>query len=162
MNDDYMGNEHLCDAILGDIKKWTGEKQKEIEKSARKIQNQIKQKLEETTPVENYPYNNGVKMEIVVQRRKKIKAIKAHAERQPGLMKSGWTKATLKNKDKKYVIGVRNKAVPSLVHLVNFDHRVVAHKKDTGVMYHGSHFVDKVQEWGQKEFEKEIEKILNK
>ena len=161
---DYVGDSHIGDAILQDVQKWSGAKQNEINSAARKIRNQMKAKLDETTPVQDYPYNNGVVMRIVVHRRKNIPAVKevASADRQPGAMKSGWANATLKNAEGRYVIGVRNKTLPTVVHLVNFDHDVFSHKRFTGTVYHGSGFVDKVQDWGQEELDKEIKKILDK
>ena len=161
---DYMGDSHIGDAILQDIQKWSGEKQEEINSAARKIRNQMKSKLEETTPVQDYPYNNGVVMQITVHRHGDTPAVKepAPAYRQPGAMAKGWTNATLKNKSGRFVIGVRNKNLPTVVHLVNFDHDVFSHKRFTGTVYHGTGFVDKVQDWGQEELDKEIKQILDK
>lgn len=164
MMDEYSGNAHVGDAILQDIEKWSGEKQKEINNAAKNIRNQMRRKLEDITPVQDYPHNNGVVKRIVVRRRGKIPAIKenASADRQPGAMKGGWVNATLKNKQGRYIIGVRNVALPTVVHLVNFDHDVYSHKKFTGVVYHGTGFVDKVSEWGQEQLDREIQNILNK
>ena len=76
---DYMGDSHIGDVILQDIQKWSGAKQEEINSAARKIRNQMKSKLEETTPVQDYPYNNGVVMQITVHRHGDTPAVKETA-----------------------------------------------------------------------------------
>lgn len=164
MNGEYSGNAGVGDAILQDIQKWSGEKQKEINAAAKNIRNQMRRKLEDTTPVQDYPHNNGVVKRIVVHRRGRIPAVKenAPAHRQPGAMKAGWVNATLKNKQGRYIIGVRNEALPTVVHLVNFDHDVYSHRKFTGKVFKGTEFVDKVQEWGQEQLDREIQNILNR
>lgn len=164
--DNYMGDSHIGDAISQDISKWTGEKEKQVQTAARKIRNDMRTELEKVTPVRNYPYNNGVVRRIVVRRigsgKKAQKAIRENAPDayQPGAMRAGWINATLKNKDGRYVIGVRNKTVPMLIHLVNFDHDLVTHGKRKGVV-HGIRFVTKVQDEGQKKLGEEIQKILD-
>ncbi len=158
-----IGNE-----ITRDIEKWTTENVKKIETEAKKIQKQMKKKLEEATPIRNYPYNGGTVMKIVVSRRKNAKAIKEPAEHQPGTFKkTGWSSVTLKekfarNNSVQFTYGVRKKVFPTLVHLLNFDHDVVAHGERTGVVVHGSRFVSDVQEWGRKELEKKIKEIFEK
>ena len=164
--DNYAGSSHLGDAILQDINRWSGQKQQEINTAARRIRNEMRPELETVTPVRNYPHNNGVVMRITVHRigsGKKARRAKREAlpdEFQPGAMRSGWINATLKSKQGRYVVGVRNKTVPSLIHLVNFDHDLVSHGHRVGVV-HGTSFVDKVQEKGQQKFSEEAERILN-
>lgn len=163
--DNYMGDSHIGDAILQDISKWTGEKEKQIQTAARKIRNEMRTELETVTPVRNYPHNNGVVMRITVHRigsgKKAQRAEREAASEayQPGAMRAGWINATLRNKEGRYIIGVRNKTVPMLIHLVNFDHDLVTHGKRKGVV-HGIRFVTKVQDEGQKKLEEEIKKII--
>lgn len=174
--DNYMGDSHVGDAILQDISKWTGEKEKQIQTAARKIRNEMRTDLEKEldkkspngtgTPVRNYPHNNGVVMRITVHRigsGKKAQNAKREAAPeayQPGAMRAGWVNAALRNKEGRYIIGVRNKTVPMLIHLVNFDHDLVTHGKRKGVV-HGIRFVTKVQDKGREKLDEEIKKILD-
>lgn len=153
----------LSDAILQDINKWSGEKQDKINKVAKKTQNQMLTELSQgnTTPVRNYPHNNGTVMKIIVHRGGEVKKAKRQiSQHQPGAIKEGWEKVTLKQKNGKRVLGVKNKAYPQLIHLINFDHDVVSWGEDTGKTAKGSKFVTKVQEKGQQKLDEEIKKIL--
>ena len=61
-----QNNAAFGDAILQDINRWSGEKQDKLNKAAKKIQDQMLTELSEgsTTPVRNYPHNNGTVMRI--------------------------------------------------------------------------------------------------
>lgn len=157
-------NSALGDAILQDINRWSNEKQDKLNKAAKKIQDQMFRELSEgdATPVRNYPHNNGTVMRIVVHRGGGVKkAVREKAEHQPGDIKAGWAKVTFKQKNGARIFGVRNKAYPKLIHLINFDHDVVSWGEDTGKTAKGSKFVTKVQEKGQQKLDEEIKKILN-
>lgn len=77
-----------------------------------------------------------------------------------GKMKSGWAKATVYLGGKK-VYAVRNKARPTVVHLLNFDRRHYSHGKPSRAgTLQGSGFVDKVQEEANAKLNSEIKKIF--
>lgn len=155
-------NVHIGDAVLRDLKTWTDEKTEKVNKAAKKIQQEMKRQIEAATPVRDYPYNNGTVMRIIVHRGGNVKrAVWQQAEHQPGAMKKGWTTVTLNKNYWKKIYGVRNKAYPSLIHLVNFDHDVVSHGEKTWRVVHGTEFVTKVQKNGQDKLDAEIKKILS-
>ena len=51
--------------------------------------------------------------------------------------------------------------MPTVTHLINFDHDLVVHGIMNGVV-HGSGFVDAVQEWAERELDKRLSEFLEK
>lgn len=169
----HMSETYYCEIgkeITRDMEKWTRENVGEVETAAKKIQHQMKRKLDEVSPVRDYPYNNGTVMKIIVFRSKNNKkAIKKPAEHQPGTFKkTGWLNVKLKenfrapNGSVRFIYAVRKKDFPTMVHLLNFDHDLIAHGKRTGVVVHGSSFVSDVQKWGVNELDKKIKEVFGK
>ena len=86
-------------------------------------------------------------------------------------LKDGWVYGTIKGKntstsailnkvDKQYY-GVRNRLKPTIVHLVNFPHRIVIRGVDTGKKTKGDPFVDRTSEKGFIELEHRLDKYFN-
>lgn len=142
MRADMSGN--IGEQIIKDMQEWSEEKQKQTEKAMSGIQKEMKMQLE--------AIRSDREMEQAVYPNRK------HAT-EPGTMRKNWANATLSKmvKDTK-IKAVRNKAMPTVVHLVNFNHMIKAHGRIVGE-YTGSGFVSDVQEWGVKELEKKIREI---
>ncbi len=166
MNDFYSSidnrvyDSNLGTAILQDIQRWDWRKEDEIFAAAERIQSDMKIELEEASPIRRYPWNNGEVMRIMQHRNAETpKAEKIKLDKdQPGHFARGWRECELKNVQHRRVLGVRNKDW-SLPHLLNFDHRHMSHRIYVGDIK-GSHFIEKIQEKGQKRLDEEIKRIF--
>lgn len=165
---DIMADKTLGEQLTDSLTRYTTDKEKEIHKAALSIQKEMLSEVISRSPVQDYDHNGGVRRRIVVRRMGKTPAKwGSWGDRfSPGKFHAGWVKSTLSPKSKKEKIyAVRNKAVPNLTHLVNFEHLHYAHGKNTGEINGNEHdpkFVTNVQDKGIEKFGKEIEKILNK
>ena len=150
----------LGEQIYSDILNYTNGVKKNSESIVKDIQKQMVKKAEEASPTRQYP---AVVRKITVHRSKAApKAIKEiRPDRfQPGYFKQGWTTGTIKTKSGR-LYGACNKNMPTVTHLLNFDHNLITHGQHWGVV-HGSHFVDKVEEWGEKELDGRLSEFLEK
>ncbi len=120
----------IGEQIIKDMKEWSAEKEKKVDKAMSGIQKEIK-----------------VKLEAHKSEREKDQGVHPNRDHKtaPGTMRQNWGNATLNKivKDAK-IKAVRNKALPSVVHLVNFDHTIKAHGRIVGE-YDGNNFVTDVQ-----------------
>ena len=147
---------------------YTQEVRAKAEQAAKEIQKEMKAKLlnGETTPKRAYPtkaHDTGVVMEITRNRIGNTPAVhtKKKDSCQPGMMRKGWVVKDLKIKDNSIIYGVRNKNMPTVVHLVNFDHELITHGAVRGTV-HGTGFVDEVSEWGRNELDRELDEFLER
>lgn len=150
------------EALIEHYLRWSKEKEKKIENAAKALQAKMLSELPAVTPVRRYPYNGGVVRHITASRMGNTPAQRENApdNEQPGAMKTGWVKATVKlGKNGNIVYAVRNKNLPSVVHLLNFDRNHYSHGKITGKIP-GNDFVTKVQENALKELDREITRIM--
>lgn len=161
-----MAEKPLGEQLMDSLTQYTTEKEKEINKAALSIQKDMLNEVISQSPVQDYQHNGGVRRRIIVRRIGKSPAKWGSWEGKfsPGKLRAGWIKTDLKPKKKvkQKIYAVRNKDVPTLVHLVNFDHDLKSHGNDTGYVVHGTQYVTKVQDKGIERFGKEIENILNK
>ncbi|MCC8042419.1 MAG: hypothetical protein LIO69_02710 [Oscillospiraceae bacterium] len=137
--------------------------------AARRIQREMLAEVTAVSPVRKYPtpeHDTGVVKEITVHRNPPAVPKAVHTEKaayyQPGYFKAGWASKTNTYKDsgaKRYF--VYNKNMPTVTHLLNFDHVLVTHGALRGVV-HGSRFLDDVQEKAMNEFENELSRIYHK
>lgn len=143
--------------------RWTKEKTNAVIAEAKEVQSEMARELPNVTPVRVYPTKTGVVNHITAHRYKGKPAVRVRApdKEQPGAMKGGWVKATVMLGGNK-VYAVRNKAQPTVVHLVNFPTDHFSHGKRTGIWTGGKQFVSKVQEKGMDELQKRIEKVFEK
>ncbi len=137
----------IGEQIIKDMQKWSAEKDKEVDKAMSEIQKKMKIDLE-------------------FQRSKREKEQSVYPDRrhktEPGTMRQNWGNVTLTKMVKNTKIkAVRNKALPTVVHLVNFGHTIKSHGRTVGE-YKGNDFVSDVQEWGNKELDKKIREIYEK
>lgn len=137
----------IGEQIIKDMQKWSAEKDKQVDKAMSEIQKNMKLNLE-------------------FQRSKREEEQSTYPLRkhktEPGTMRQSWGNVTLTKMVKNTKIkGVRNKALPTVVHLVNFGHTVKSHGRSVGEA-EGNNFVTDVQEWGNKEFLKKIKEIYEK
>ena len=157
----------LGEQLMDSLTRYTTEKEKEIHKAALSIQKEMLSEVVSRSPELDYTHNNGVRRRIVVRRMGKTPAKwGSWGERfSPGRLRAGWIKSTQSPKGKQKIYAVRNKAVPNLVHLVNFKHDNFVHGHFTGEINGNKknpEFVTKAQDKGIERFGKEIEKILKK
>ena len=163
-----MADKTLGEQLMDSLTRYTTEKEKEINKAALSIQKEMLNEVVSRSPVQDYDHNGGVRRRLIVRRSKNSPAKwdSWGNKFEPGKLRAGWVKATMtpKKKDQK-IYAVRNKAVPNLVHLVNFKHDHFAHGhyiNEINGNRNNPEFVTKVQNEGIEKFGNEIEKILSK
>lgn len=142
--------------MIKDVWKWTEQERTDCEKIAKAVQKEMLARIPGETPV---------------------------GRGKGGHMRDNWVKGDIKLKDGGGTLyGVRNKLKPSLVHLVNFPHRIVVmalsnnstgtatfkhvytdlYRVDTGKYTKGNPFVDRVQEWGINELNRRLSEYFNR
>ena len=150
----------LGEQIYSDILNYTNGVKKSAEFIAEDIQKQMVKKAEEASPTRQYP---AVVRKITVHRSKAApKAIKEiRPDRfQPGYFKQGWTTGTIKTKSGR-LYGVFNKNMPTVTHLLNFNHNLITHGKFRGEVQ-GTGFVEEAQNWGIRELERRLSEFLER
>ena len=163
-----MADKTLGEQLMDSLTQYTTEKEKEINKAALNIQKDMLNEVISQSPVQDYQHNGGVRRRLIVRRMGKTPAKWGSWEDRfsPGKLRAGWIKSTMKPKAKNQkIFAVRNKALPHLVHLVNFKHAHYAHGIYTGEINGNEknpEFVTKVQDKGIERFGKEIENIIKK
>lgn len=138
-------SENIGEQIIKDMEQWSADKEKQLDKAMSKIQKDMKLNLE-------FQRSDREKEQSVYPNRKH--------KTEPGTMRKNWINISLSRlgKTQGKIKAVRNKAMPTVVHLINFDHMIKAHGRIVGE-YKGNSFVSDVQEWGNKELEKKIREI---
>lgn len=163
---DYVSIDGMSERILRDMGQYTDEVVSRSRQEAIAVRNAMKPMLEAASPIRHYSTNTQTVRRIVVHRNppsvpKAVKEIKA-AKYQPGYFKVGWNYGNIKAGRNREIYGVKNKNMPTVVHLVNFTHDIVAH----GMRYinaaHGSNLVDNVQNWGARELERRLSEFLER
>lgn len=162
-----MSDKPLGEQLMDSLTRYTTEKEKEINTAAVKIQREMLTQVTARSPVQDHDHNNGVRRRLVVRRSKNAPAKWGSWDERfaPGKLRAGWIKSTMSPKGKQKIYAVRNKAVPNLVHLVNFKHDHFAHGhyiNEINGNRNNPEFVTKVQNEGIEKFGKEIENILSK
>lgn len=174
----------IVDDMIRDMTAYTEEVKENAHRIAKNIRNRdMVQKLTDLSPVRNYSTHTQVVSEIIVHRNKEYRNIDGrymntggdeysalsglkiakkaiHKEKgeqyQPGYFKKGWVKHDLHSRDRyKTIYGVRNKNIPTVVHLLNYDHELITHNKHRGVV-HGTGFVDNVSDEAMQKFDSEF------
>lgn len=157
-----MANSSTDEALIEHYIRWNREKEQKIENAAKELQGQMLRELPGVTPVRHYPHNGGVVRHITANRAGNSPAKREDAPEydQPGAMRAGWVKATVTlGRNGNRVYAVRNKALPSVVHLLNFKRDHYSHGKITGELP-GNNFVTNVQEKAQQELDRKITRIM--
>ena len=124
----------------------------------------MKPMVEEKSPVRVYSTNTQVVKRIIVHRVPGVTAAVRQvkeAKYQPGYFKQGWAYGNIKLKNGREIYGVRNRAMPTVTHLLNFNHNLLTHGKFRGVV-RGTGFVDEVQDWGARELERRLSEFLER
>ncbi|MCM1524128.1 MAG: hypothetical protein NC120_06680 [Ruminococcus sp.] len=153
----------MLEALIEHYIRWSREKEQKIENAAKKHQRLMRDELINISPVRHYPHNGGIVRHITANRIGNIPAKRQIAPEyeQPGTLRSSWIKSTvsLSFSSGKMVYAVRNKNLPSVIHLLNFERDHYSHGKMTGELY-GSYFVTSVQERAQEALDIEIAEIM--
>ena len=150
--------------MFSDIVNYTSDVVEKAEDAAKKISKDMAAMAEVASPVRHYSTHTQTVKRIVVHRApptvpKAIREVKDD-KYQPGYFKKGWTTGQIKLKNGK-IFGARNRNMPTVVHLVHFGHNLITHGKGGGIVQ-GSYLLDHVQEWGEREFERQIDEFLDK
>lgn len=138
----------LSDEMYNDILKYTDKVKSDCDKIAKDVQKQMLAQIPSETPVGEYGINDK--------------------RRQREHMRDGWVKSTMKlKKSDGRLYAVRNRTKPSVVHLVNFPHRITAieyqgstaapllYRTEKGKTQ-GDPFVDRVQDKGTEELDRRL------
>lgn len=149
--------------MFEDMVSYTKEVSEQAHSAAKSIQKEMKAAIIENSPVRQYP---AVVRKIDVHRHppqipKAIKSVRP-SKYQPGAYKNdGWRTATKHLKGSGRVLyGVSNKKY-TLTHLIDLGHKGIAHGKYFGEV-EGLGFVEKVQEWGEKQLDGKLKEFLKK
>lgn len=176
---DYINLDELASCMIRDMSQYSDEVVKKSEETAKAVRNQMKPMLEAKSPVRQYSKNTQVVKRIVVHRVPGVaKAVREtkEAKNQPGYFKQGWAYGNIKLKNGREIYGVRNRAMPTVTHLLNFGHNLISHKsyrgsvgpvvRNTDNKHTGNvgdeGFVDAVQSWGMEELDRRLSEFLDK
>lgn len=161
---EYASVEELSAALMRDMGQYTEETVEKAQTAAKEVRSLMKPKLEAVSPVRKYSTNTQVVKKIIVHRSpsvpKAVKEVKAD-KYQPGYFKQGWAYGLIRTKDGREIYGVRNKNMPTVVHLLNFGHDLFTHGRLRGKVS-GSELVDDVQSWGEQELERRLSEFLER
>ena len=150
----YMGEE-----ILLDIKKYCEDNLRKIDEAAKKLETEMLEEIRENTPESEREYFFS----------------RSHSTGQNKVyflnnipLKKGWRKKAYgatgsridSNNYKGAVYAVENVNKPKIVHLVNFQHRIVVHGHDTGLMLDPVMKIPEIRDKYQEKLNEEIERIL--
>lgn len=147
-------------AMLDEISQYFGDCTDKLKKAAKYYQTQMLKEIKEQSPVKK----GGTVNRIIVHRSAQVPhavRVVAGKEKQPGYFKQGWKRITWDHGDDIFGVGVRNKNMPMVVHLLNFDHDIVAHGWRKRNAYKGTGFISDIQRKYQDELSDKIEEILD-
>ena len=120
--------------------------------------------VENKSPVRHYSTHTQTVSRIIVHRGPSVpKAVKQVKEEkyQPGYFRQGWAYGNIKLKNGREIYGVRNRAMPTVTHLLNFNHNLITHGKFRGEVQ-GTGFVEEAQNWGIRELERRLSEFLER
>ncbi len=164
MADENVNIDELAEKLIRDMSQYTDDVVKKSEKAAKAVRNQMKPMVEEKSPVRAYSTHTQVVKRIIVHRvpgvTSAVKQVKED-KYQPGYFKQGWDYGKIKLKNGREIYGVRNKNMPTVTHLLNFDRNLITHGQFRRIVK-GTGFVDEVQDWGTRELERRLSEFLNK
>lgn len=161
---EYVSVEEVSERVIRDMSQYSREVVEKAQQTAKAVRNEMKPKLEETSPVRHYSTNTQVVKRIIVHRSPSVpKAVKQVKEPkyQPGYFKQGWAYGNIRLRNGREIYGVRNRNMPTVTHLINFDHALFVHRQLAGKV-EGSGFVDEVQNWGVRELERRLSEFLER
>lgn len=162
--DENVNIDELAEKLIRDMSQYTDDVVKKSEKAAKAVRNQMKPMVEEKSPVRAYSTHTQVVKRIIVHRvpgvTSAVKQVKED-KYQPGYFKQGWDYGKIKLKNGREIYGVRNKNMPTVTHLLNFDRNLITHGQFRRIVK-GTGFVDEVQDWGTRELERRLSEFLNK
>ena len=161
---EYVSVDELAERVIRDMSQYSNEVVERSRAVARAVRNEMKPKLEAVSPIRHYSTNTQVVKRIIVHRSPNVpRAIKQVKEEkyQPGYFKKGWAYGNIRLRDGREIYGVRNRNMPTVTHLLNFDHALFAHKKLVGKV-EGTSLVDDVQNWGARELERRLSEFLER
>ena len=124
----------------------------------------MKPMVENKSPVRHYSTHTQTVSRIIVHRGPSVpKAVKQVKEEkyQPGYFRQGWAYGNIKLKNGREIYGVRNRAMPTVTHLLNFNHNLITHGKFRGEVQ-GTGFVEEAQNWGIRELERRLSEFLER
>ena len=161
---EYVSVDELAERVIRDMSQYSNEVVERSRAVAKTVRNEMKPKLEAVSPIRHYSTNTQVVKRIIVHRSPNVpRAIKQVKEEkyQPGYFKRGWAYGNIRLRDGREIYGVRNRNMPTVTHLLNFDHVLFAHKKLVGKV-EGTSLVDDVQNWGARELERRLSEFLER
>ena len=163
--DEYVSIDELAERVIRDMTQYSDEVVKKSKEAAKAVRNQMKPMLEERSPIRKYSTNTQVIKRIIVHRGENVpKAVHQIKEEkyQPGYFKRGWTHGIVKVNSHRELYGVYNKNIPTIPHLLNTTHDIVAH----GIKYFnaatGTRIITDVQNWGERELERRLSEFLER
>lgn len=143
----------FSDEFDRDLRQYCDQTKKDCIKIAKQVQAHMLAEIPSRTPVGQYTPGDR--------------------KNEKGHLRDSWIKGTIKLKDGRGMLyGVRSESKPSLVHLVNFPHRIAVieavgsgssrllYRADRG-MTKGDPFVDEVQDEGVKMLDELLERYFN-
>ena len=161
---EYVSVDELAERVIRDMSQYSNEVVERSRAVAKTVRNEMKPKLEAVSPTRHYSTNTQVVKRIIVHRSPNVpRAIKQVKEEkyQPGYFKQGWAYGNIRLRDGREIYGVRNRNMPTVTHLLNFDHALCSHKKLVGKV-EGTSLVDDVQNWGARERERRLSEFLER
>ena len=161
---EYVSVDELAERVIRDMSQYSNEVVERSRAVAKAVRNEMKPKLEAVSPVRHYSTNTQVVKRIIVHRSANVpRAIKQVKEEkyQPGYFKQGWAYGNIKLKNGREIYGVRNRAMPTVTHLLNFNHNLITHGKFRGEVQ-GTGFVEEAQNWGIRELERRLSEFLER
>lgn len=162
--DEYVSIDELAERVIRDMSQYSDEVVKKSREAAKAVRNQMKPMVENKSPVRHYSTHTQTVSRIIVHRGPGVpKAVKQVKEEkyQPGYFKRGWAYGNIRLRDGREIYGVRNRNMPTVTHLLNFDHALFAHRKLVGKV-EGTSLVDDVQDWGARELERRLSEFLER
>lgn len=162
--DEYVSIDELAERVIRDMSQYSDEVVKKSREAAKAVRNQMKPMVENKSPVRRYSTHTQTVSRIIVHRSPGVpKAVKQVKEEkyQPGYFKQGWAYGNIKLKNGREIYGVRNRAMPTVTHLLNFNHNLITHGKFRGEVP-GTGFVEEAQNWGIRELERRLSEFLER
>lgn len=162
---DNVSVDELAERVIRDMTQYSEEVKKKSREAAKAVRDQMKPMVESKSPIRKYSTHTQTVKKIMVYRSppevpRAIKRVKEN-KYQPGYFKQGWTYGTITMKKGREIYGVRNKNMPTVTHLLNFNHNLLTHGKFRGEVQ-GTGFVDEVQNWGARELERRLSEFLDR
>ena len=165
MAEEYVSIDELANRVIRDMTQYSDEVVNRSKEVAKAVRNQMKPMLEERSPIRKYSTNTQIVKRIIVHRGENVpKAVRQIKEEkyQPGYFKRGWVQGIVKVNNHRELYGVYNKNIPTIPHLLNTTHDIVAHDIKYYNAAAGTQLITDVQNWGEKELERRLSEFLEK